>query len=300
MSPPRLTPIWLCVALVFAVMPWIDLKISALFYDPGHGRFLLEQSQALQVLREVLWNFFHLIALVVLIYGVQALYSAQSLYIPGRFWGYCLTLIVVGPVILVNLGLKSHWGRARPAEVEAFGGTQVFTPALQFADQCSNNCSFVSGEASAAMVSAIILGLLLWNVVPQKRRPVLILGLAVFVVLAGGLRVMKGRHFVSDVVWAWVFMATLAVWLARIFDLRSALRCVTHDALRADLRSLGRDISAGVAKVLRGVRPALRNLLRMLRVLGAHWVHVARRPFAAPPKDPAHKELQRGGNRDET
>ena len=38
-------------------------------------------------------------------------------------------------------------GPARPKHIVAFGGSKLFTPALQPTDQCKRNCSFVSGEA---------------------------------------------------------------------------------------------------------------------------------------------------------
>lgn len=240
----HLAQIWLATALLFAVFPGLDIWVSAQFFDATSGAFPTQTLPGMQLLREVIWNLFHLVALVPLLFAVQALYTKAPLRIPGRFWGYCVTLVLLGPVVLVNLGLKSNWGRARPAQIEAFGGHAQFTPPLQWADQCANNCSFVSGEASAAVVCAILLGLMLWNVVPPARRRGMVILLVVFVLLASGLRVVKGRHFLSDVIWAAIFMATLASWLARVFDLRPALACVTASAMRADAMVFVTDVRA--------------------------------------------------------
>ena len=57
--------------------------------------------------------------------------------------GLGLAALLLGPGWVVNEALKNHWGRARPEQVSDFGGAQRFTPALQPADQCVKNCSFV-------------------------------------------------------------------------------------------------------------------------------------------------------------
>ena len=249
---------WLLVALGFAMFPNVDIWVAQQFYVPALGGFYLDHVKSLALLREVIWNLFHLVALVVILFGLQAWYSNQKLEIPGRFWAFCASLIVLGPVLLVNLGFKAHWGRARPAQIDSFGGEAQFTPALQFADECARNCSFVSGEAAAATVSAIIAGLVLWNVVPPHRRRPLVVVLISFVVIGASLRVMKGRHFLSDVVWAALMMMTLAVWLGRLFRLASALPRVTAQALRNDAGLFWGDIRLCLT-------PALRELARLLR-----------------------------------
>jgi lipid A 4'-phosphatase len=50
--------------------------------------------------------------------------------------------------LLANTLLKDHWGRARPTQIEAFGGLQRFTPAPLPAAECERNCAFVSGHAA--------------------------------------------------------------------------------------------------------------------------------------------------------
>src|SRR5207249_3238038 len=52
--------------------------------------------------------------------------------------------------LIANTLFKDHWGRARPAQIEAFGGTRQFTPAPLPAAQCDRNCAFVSGHAAFA------------------------------------------------------------------------------------------------------------------------------------------------------
>ena len=69
-----------------------------------------------------------------------------------RAWRLPLAFFVVagilGPGAVVNLVFKDHWQRARPYQVQEFGGTQQFTRAGIITDQCDNNCSFVSGHVA--------------------------------------------------------------------------------------------------------------------------------------------------------
>ena len=62
--------------------------------------------------------------------------------------------LIVGPVIgcglIANLYFKDTWGRARPINIQEFGGDKIYTQAFVKSDQCERNCSWISGEASAA------------------------------------------------------------------------------------------------------------------------------------------------------
>lgn len=116
--------------------------------------------------------------------------------LPRRGWLYLLLALLVGPGLIVNLGLKEHWGRARPSYVAEFGGPQRYTPPLAPTHECDSNCGFVSGDAALAfflMAGAFV--------DPRRRRAWLLAGLA-----AGGVigfwRMAAGGHFLSDIVFA--------------------------------------------------------------------------------------------------
>jgi lipid A 4'-phosphatase len=128
-------------------------------------------------------------------------------------------LYLLGPILLVDGLLKRFWGRARPANVEAFGGAHRFTPPWPPAQECLGNCSFVSGEGAAATALALSLAVL----APAVRRTApawlyrTYVGLAI--ILPGtalALRVMLGRHFLSDTVFAMLFVSGIALILARL------------------------------------------------------------------------------------
>ena len=223
---------WLATLLLFGIWPGIDLWVSGLFFDESAGAFPLASSGVLELLRNVIWNLSNAALLVALIFGHYALMATPSPAVPGRVWGFVLALILLGPLVLVNGVLKAHWGRARPADTDVFGGALPFSPPWELAGNCPGNCSFVSGEAAAVTCLAIILALILWHNVSDKRR--LLLVLVALVVLGASLRVLKGRHYLSDVIWSVLLMATLAHVLALRLRVYEIAHRVTWAALRSD------------------------------------------------------------------
>lgn len=115
---------------------------------------------------------------------------------------FLLAVLICGPGLVANLGFKEHFGRARPREVIEFGGKKAFTPPLIPSRECSRNCSFISGEASAMYAPFFALAFLL----PRYRSRLLAVGIAAGT-LAGAVRIIQGGHFLSDVLFAGVFMA---------------------------------------------------------------------------------------------
>jgi membrane-associated phospholipid phosphatase len=99
------------------------------------------------------------------------------------------------PAVTSNLLLKENWGRPRRNGVHQFAGSAAFQPWWQPGGRCRRNYSFVSGEASQAF----------WTVgslAPPQLRPIALGGAIVFGAAVGTLRVVFGRHFVSDLVFA--------------------------------------------------------------------------------------------------
>ena len=108
-----------------------------------------------------------------------------------------------------------NWGRARPANVGEFGGTAAFTPPLWPADECLRNCSFVSGEASGATALAVTIWLLSAPIRPPWLRHgcrALAVGICL---VCSSFRVVAGRHFLSDVVFAVLLVTGIALVLLK-------------------------------------------------------------------------------------
>lgn len=123
-----------------------------------------------------------------------------------------LASFAIGPGLLANVVLKDHWGRARPREVVEFGGKLRFSPPLVPSNECRDNCSFVSGEA-ASVYTPFFAGALL---VPQFRA-VFLAGGVLAGTAAGLVRISTGGHFLSDVLFAGVFMAITTVLISAFF-----------------------------------------------------------------------------------
>lgn len=218
----RRAALWLAAGfaaalVVFGLWPGLDIRFSALFYRPGQG-FWLAGDPWLQGLRELVWNLsiaaVLLSALTLILAAVQRSFTATG----ARRAGFILLLYLLGPILLVNGVLKQHWGRARPVDIAEFGGAREFTPPWLPADQCASNCSFVSGEGSAAVALAITLVLLAPFVRAALPRALFGAYVALGMVLpAAGilLRVATGRHFLSDTVFAALFVLAIALALHR-------------------------------------------------------------------------------------
>ena len=132
-------------------------------------------------------------------------------------WRLPLAFVVVagvlGPGMVVNWGFKENWQRARPYQVENFGGSQKFSRAAVISDQCNNNCSFVSGHVSCG-VFLISLGL----VHRRRQRRWAAIGVASGLVI-GFARMADVAHWLSDVLWAFP-ITLLSCWLVWLGLLR--------------------------------------------------------------------------------
>ena len=131
----------------------------------------------------------------------------QALRLPLAF---VVVAGILGPGMVVNWGFKENWQRARPYQVENFGGTQKFSRAAVITDQCDNNCSFVSGHVSCG-VFLISLGL----VHRRRSRRWAAAGVLSGLVI-GFARMADVAHWLSDVLWAFpiTLISSWLVWKA--------------------------------------------------------------------------------------
>lgn len=148
-----------------------------------------------------------LFIVIALLWALSRFDRFGQFYAKRQVVTFLLVGIIIGPVLVVDVGLKDHSGRARPINVEAFGGAKQFTPAFIPADQCTHNCSFVSGH----VVGTSFLMAFGWLGVPRKRRRWLVGSLAAASIV-GIARIIPGGHFLSDVIFAWLFVY-FSLWL---------------------------------------------------------------------------------------
>lgn len=203
---------------VFLAYPQIDLEAARWFYAPEMG-FTGRRSALVKVARQAfIALYFGTIALCLA--GLALTWRRRSCWLSlGKVkWLFLAACLAAGPGLVANLVFKDQWGRARPTQVAEFGGSKMFTPPLLPARQCPRNCSFVSGEASSTFVVFYAAAALVpqWGVALAAAGTVG--GLA-----TGLVRMAQGAHFLSDVVFAGVFMA-LTVLLLRALILRNRRR----------------------------------------------------------------------------
>ena len=205
------------LVLFFMFFPGFDIWISRQFYEPGQG-FISGQDGLLGFMRAVM---------PVVILG--AFVFAIALWVAGIwyerwFWGmttnraiYLMVTLVVGPGLVVEALLKPNWGRARPKDLEIFGGHANYTPPMWVATECDRNCSFVSGHAAIAFwVTAF--GFML----PTKWRMLVVSGGLLLGVLMSWARIVQGGHFFSDVFFAGLIVVGLNILFYRLIILREA------------------------------------------------------------------------------
>lgn len=203
---------WVVALVLFRGWPGIDLAVSGLFWSPGAG-FGVLQSPLWEALRNGLWDLEIALAVAAFALMVAAWMRGRAVAgLPVRATGFIVALFALGPGVLVNALFKTFAGRARPATVTEFGGDRLFTPAGTFTDQCSRNCSFPSGEVSSVVAMAVALWLIaaLPGRLPVRGRRALRLFAVAATLFVIAQRVIEGRHFLSDAVFAALMVLTLA------------------------------------------------------------------------------------------
>lgn len=207
--PLALIVAMIVTAAVFAIAPGLDLAAAAVFYK-GHGTFVAETPLGNAVRRVVYWVPAVLAALLTLLYLARRFGLTQVWAPTGRGVAVLLLTFAIGPGLIANVLLKNHSHRPRPYQTIEFGGNEPFRPFDRFDGACKRNCSFVSGEGSAAF----------WTIVPALLIPPplqtgALAASLVFGAGVAGLRMAFGAHYLSDTLFAALFtwFASWLVWV---------------------------------------------------------------------------------------
>lgn len=232
---------FVCCSLLITALPSIDIYISRLFF---HGSaFQRELWQTLVHENLGLCLSLSLIA-VIAIYAHDRLLKRSVCRVDGKRVLYLLLVLALGAGLIVNVGLKDNFGRARPRNIVEFGGTQQFTPAYLVSRECNTNCSFSSGDAAGGFFS-----LALAMALSRRRRTfVAAMGVGVLVSLA---RIASGAHFFSDTVVSFFVMLIVADVLYFYMVLTDAERdevSVADDTLEPVYLSASAQIDAQIVR----------------------------------------------------
>jgi len=193
--------------LFFNRFSGIDIYVAQLFFTEAPcpegspkavcGAFPASENLVLDILRDVMHVMPPAIAVLLMVFAVSVALNRS----PGagrvrlaRGAVTAIASLLICSLGLVNLVLKAESGRPRPYQTDMFGGKLPFVEAGRFTDYCDTNCSFVSGESSAAFWLLCLVPL-----VPSRWRPAALAAALVVAFSAAGLRVAFGAHYLSDV-----------------------------------------------------------------------------------------------------
>lgn len=226
-----------CGGLV--LFPAIDLRASALFYRPGAGFFLGDWAPFRLAHDDLSYAVIGLVVILgaALLGAVVARRPMLGLDVRAAL--YLLLALALGPGLTVNTVFKDHWGRARPAQITAFGGDKKFSPAFVPSDQCARNCSFPAGDPAMGFY---LVSLAFLAEAPRRRRWGITGAIAAGAAL-GLVRLAQGGHFLSDIVASGFIVCAVSWALHRIL--------IAHDGI------------AALAAVIRRPSPAARRFFAL-------------------------------------
>jgi lipid A 4'-phosphatase len=190
---------WLvCGFMALALIPttWtaLDLTAANLFMGPN------PQSEEATWFWVVLINDYVPAVFRVCVLTALAAWVTLSVTRKAPNWRLPLAFVVLagtlGPGVLVNNGFKDNWQRARPYQVQNFGGDKLFTRAAVMTDQCDANCSFVSGHVACGFFLASLM------LVHRRRAAAWALTGCMAGLVIGFSRMADRAHWLSDVLWA--------------------------------------------------------------------------------------------------
>lgn len=206
------------LSAAFVLFPGADLAVSDLFHRSQDG-FFLAHEPALRALRKSSTLVTALMLLAALGRWAWRVARRRKADLAARRALFVIAGLALGPGLVVNSVFKEVWGRARPVDVQLFGGPDAFTAAWVPSTACESNCSFISGEGAGAawMVGAVLV------LAPRPWRPVAgVLALAYAASLSAN-RIAFGGHFLSDILLSWAVTALVLALLHRAMTAGTAL-----------------------------------------------------------------------------
>jgi membrane-associated PAP2 superfamily phosphatase len=190
------------VVAVSTAIFWVsnlDIRFSQLFYKPGgpEGPWPYYENTLWRTLYKsdtYLTLMLSAIAIIMILAG--ALRPGRRAL--ARYGLFILLGGLIGAGLLTNMVFKEYWGHPRPDSIIEFGGELAYLPPLA-KGTAGNGESFPSGHVSIASSFIAI-----WFILRRNGRRVALITLVAVIALSalqGAGRIVRGRHFLSDVLW---------------------------------------------------------------------------------------------------
>ncbi len=232
---PRAQLVLLCFltsSLLLAGFPDLDIRVSSLFYDGT--RFYLAKQGWVRLLHQCASYMVGLsMTSIVGLYAFNRFSRRNVCGVDGKKVIYLFVVLILGAGLIVNVLFKGNFGRARPRNVEMFGGSHQFSPAFVVTDECAKNCSFSSGDAAGAFFSlALALAL-------SRKRAILLAAFG-FGALVSFARIASGAHFLSDTIVSFFVMLTITdiMYFYMLLPKHGLIRPVSTASTATTARSL--------------------------------------------------------------
>lgn len=193
-----------------------DLNFQELFWNDSERLWEGKQNS----LSLFIYKFSILPAIIIAITALFIWIFSYSMHrlIPLRKIAiYLFLVLAIGNGLIVNGLLKEFWGRPRPIQIENFSGTQVYEPSL-WIDTSSYGKSFPCGHATMGFYFYAL------ALITRKPAQIFLIGFAtIFGLMIGVGRSSMGGHFLSDTIWAGIFIWLTSITLYNAFNLRKQL-----------------------------------------------------------------------------
>jgi membrane-associated PAP2 superfamily phosphatase len=198
-------PLMAATLLIVVDLPKLDLWLSTLLYNESAGRWSLASLSLFDYSNRYFERTFVVAGALASLVCIAVYYVVRCSSHWRRVGIFLLLSLAIGPGLIVNGVFKNAWGRPRPVDTVQFGGTQEFrritNPGIGGAPELGGaGRSFPSGHAAAAFWSTSLFFVARY-LFPQRSLVVLAATVALGLLVGAG-RVVAGRHYPSDVLWA--------------------------------------------------------------------------------------------------
>lgn len=184
------------IATIFLLYPELDIMVSSFFFDDNHfDKNYLPYMIVFDGVRVITF----LTTIVLLILFALTFVGRVYKNFTRKNLIFLILAFILGPGLIVNAVLKDNWKRARPYQIEEFGGKNKHTPPFIISNARKRNGSFVCGHA------AVGFAFVAFGFVFRRREKEIFFASLFAGSLIGLVRMAQGGHFFSDVIFSFFF-----------------------------------------------------------------------------------------------